>query len=408
MPSPRRSLRPHHVAELSDALFAATGPDLVGVELEWPLHRAGDVTARPRYADLAALDGAVLDAGSRITIEPGGQVELSTAPFSGVAEALRAARIDGADLFGRLDPARLVPQTLAVDDRRAPQRILDKPRYVAMEAFFRGGGDAGAEMMTNTSSTQVNLGHAAADPAGRWEVLHRISPILIAAFSNSPGVDRVGNRWACLRQAIWWAIDPTRTRPVPPAADPARAWTEYALRARVMFIGGSAERCDDVVADPGLTFGQWLTDGHELGWPTDEDLRTHLSTLFPPVRPRGWLELRVLDALPDWIREVAVLCVLTAAQDDVRRELTRRLPGTGGLWLGAIRDGLADPCLAGLARTFLDVVVANVESVTDESDHLAAVREYRERYVMRGRSPGDDLPRSYDLRARELLAIGAA
>ena len=48
-----------------------------------------------------------------------------------------------------------------------------------------------------------------------------------------------------------------------------------------------------------LTFAEWIEDGHELGWPTLDDLDYHLTTLFPPVRPRGWLELRMIDALPD-------------------------------------------------------------------------------------------------------------
>lgn len=408
MPSSRRAIGVSDVAELCAGLFAPAGPDLVGIELEWPLHRGDDVEARPTYTELAPVDGAVLGAGGRVTIEPGGQVELSTAPFASVPEALHAARADSRTLFDLVGRAGLAHETLAVDDRRPPRRILGKPRYCAMETFFAQQGDAGTWMMTNTSSTQVNIGHDAIDPAARWDLLHRISPILVAAFSNSPGVDSAGQRWACLRQAIWWSIDPTRTRPVPTDPDPARAWAEYAMGAEVMFIPGCPETGTDPIAAPGLTLGQWITNGHEAGWPTPEDLITHLSTLFPPVRPRGWLELRVLDALPEWIREVAVLSVATAAQTGVRQELMDRLPRTGGLWLSAIRDGMADPCLAGLARTLFDVVGANLPAVTTDARHLAQVEEFRARYVTRGSSPGDDLPRRYDLRAADMIAAGAA
>lgn len=406
MPSPRPSLSAADVAALSDTLCSPCGQDLVGIELEWPLHRRVDVALRPDYAELAGADGTTLAYGSRVTIEPGGQVELSTAPFPSVDEALRAARADRRTLFGLMDRADLVPSTLAVDDRRAPRRVLTKPRYRAMEAFFAQQGWAGAWMMTNTSSTQINLGHDPADPLARWELLHRIAPILIAAFSNSPGLDLDGRRWACLRQAIWWSIDPARTRPVRMDADPARAWTDYTLGAEVMFIPGTDG--SDPVPVPGLTFGTWMTQGHAAGWPTIEDLQTHQSTLFPPVRPRGWLELRILDALPEWIREVAVLCVVTAAQEDVRRELTQRLPRTGGLWLGAIRDGLADPCLAGLARTLFDVVAAGVHTTTQDAGLVEQLAEFRTRYVGRRRCPGDDLATPFDLRAPLLLTAGAA
>ena len=47
-----------------------------------------------------------------------------------------------------------------------------------------------------------------------------------------------------------------------------------------------------------LSFADWIIGGHELGWPTEEDLAYHLTTLFPPIRPRGWLELRMVDSLP--------------------------------------------------------------------------------------------------------------
>ncbi|WP_159444853.1 glutamate-cysteine ligase family protein [Pseudonocardia thermophila] len=390
----------------AESVFTPCGRDLVGIELEWPLHRPPGVETRPAHADLASFDGLRLGAGSRVTIEPGGQVELSTAPFPTAAGALSAAQADSDALFALLHRADLVPCTLAVDDRRRPQRILDKSRYGAMEEFFAGQGWAGAWMMNNTTSTQINLSHDAADPVGRWDLLHRLAPVLIAAFSNSPGVDVHGRRWACLRQAIWWSIDPGRTRPVRVAADPARAWADYALDAPVMFITGP----DDtrVVPAPGLTFRDWLTHGHPAGWPTVDDLRSHLTTLFPPVRPRGWLELRVLDALPEWIRSVAVLAVATAVRDDARRELLRRLPDTGGLWLPAIRDGLADPALAGQAEIFFEVVTAHLDPATVGPELAARVAEFRARYVARRRCPGDDRPVPFDLRAPLLRTAGAA
>jgi hypothetical protein len=67
---------------------------------------------------------------------------------------------------------------------------------------------------------------------------------------------------------------------------------------------------------------------------------------------------------------------------------------------------MADPCLAGLARTLFDVVGENLPAVTAEAGHLAQLEEFRARYVTRGASPGDDLPRRYDLRAAGMIAAG--
>ena len=80
-----------------------------------------------------------------------------------------------------------------------------------------------------------------------------------------------------------------------------------------MFVRADEHRC--VVPARPLPFARWIHEGHELGWPTLDDFAYHLTTLFPPVRPRGWLELRVVDALPDAWWPVAV-AVTTALLDD--------------------------------------------------------------------------------------------
>lgn len=407
MPQPRPTLGTADITAHSELLFAARPGDLVGIELEWPVHCRGDINSRPDPADFAALDATFLPAGGRITFEPGGQVELSTAPFASVGEAIRATRSDARILFARMEAAGFSCQTLAVDDRRAPRRILSKPRYRAMDAFFSEQGPTGRWMMTNTASTQINVSHDQDDPSLRWNMLHRISPVLIAAFANSPGLDFAGRRWACLREAIWFSIDPARTRPVRTDLDPTQAWLEYALAADVMFI------CDEgssgatgAALPPGMTFGQWMNDGHAFGWPTIEDFRQHLTTLFPPVRPRGWLELRVLDALPEWIREVAVLTVATACSTGAAHEILERVPDTGELWLTAAREGLANPALAAAAAVVFDIVTAHVVATTSDSALADQLATFRGRYVDRQRCPGDDLAREFDLRRPVLISTG--
>ncbi len=96
-----------------------------------------------------------------------------------------------------------------------------------------------------------------------------------------------------------------------------------------------------------MRFGEWLAEGHELGFPTIEDFSYHLTTLFPPVRPKGWLELRMFDALPSpaWEVAVAVTCILLsdhALADDISDAVT----GTERLWVDAAQLGLGHPDLA--------------------------------------------------------------
>src|SRR2546426_7329711 len=94
MPLAGRTLTTKAVAQLSASMFAPSDRDAFGIEVEWPVHRNGDLSARPQATDIALLEGATLPAGGRITFEPGGQIELSTAPAQTVVDALRAAHDD--------------------------------------------------------------------------------------------------------------------------------------------------------------------------------------------------------------------------------------------------------------------------------------------------------------------------
>jgi glutamate--cysteine ligase len=409
MPLAYRTLTTADVAQISAATFAGPEGEFFGIELEWPVHRTCDVSARPSAEEAAVVERWTLPAASRITFEPGGQVELSTQPAASAAAALQAAEADSRALHARMADLGLAGESLAVDDRRPPRRILQQPRYQAMERYFAERWPAGEWMMCNTASTQVNISHDAVDPDLRWQTMHLIAPVLIAAFANSPGLGTDGQQWVSLRQAIWWAIDPRRTRPVRLDHAPGVAWMDYALGADVMFISAEGSRGSSGTAvPPGLPFGRWMAEGHATGWPTAEDYQYHLTTLFPPVRPRGWLELRVLDALPDRIRDVAVLSVAAACTAGASRELRRHMPGTRGLWVTAARDGLAHPVLGEAARILMAVVADHLGSVSPEIRHAELVEEFSTHYVRRGICPSSELahlPRnSHGYRAPAIIA----
>ncbi|MBW0113734.1 glutamate-cysteine ligase family protein [Pseudonocardia abyssalis] len=386
MPSQRRALARATAVDIAAASFIGEPPSLCGIELEWPVHRYDDVGTRPTHPELLAAAQGPLPHGGRVTIEPGGQIELSTLPAATADATLDAATMDSTTLHERLRRAGLVTAELAVDTRRSPHRILTAARYACMEEFFSSTGDAGSWMMCNTASLQVNLSHLAVDPQRRWKLAHQLGPILIAAFAHSPGLDAAGRRWESMRQAIWWSIDPGRTRPPCLRTAGPDAWLHYAMCADVMLMR-SADASTAVPIAPGLPFGRWLAEGHEGTWPTVEDLRYHLTTLFPPIRPRGWLELRMLDLLPTRLRDVATVVVLAALTTPAADELEERLPSTEGLWCASARYAMGHPALANAARTLFDTVLPAVEAVTTSAGRRDDVGAFAQEYIARAMSP---------------------
>jgi glutamate--cysteine ligase len=362
----------------------------VGIELEW-LTGYRSTTDRLGVDQASALiaDVGVLPGGSRLTMEPGGQLELSSARFDDLPAALGAVGFDLFCLDRACNERRIDLIALGADPLRPPVRILRAPRYAAMEAFFDDDGRAGRTMMCNTASIQINVGLGPeSQTASRWELANALCPTLIATFANSPLADGGPSGWQSSRQRAWWMLDPTRAAPPPAGPDPASAWVDYALDARVMLIRHEGRH----VPVPGrLTFGRWLHEGHELGWPTLDDFAYHLTTLFPPVRPRGWFELRVLDALPTPFWQVAALLVHTVLTDaDVAAEARRAVTGTEALWVDAAQLGLGHPALEQSARALFALVGSALETRTPDDPMLPAFAAYHERWVRRGRTPGDD------------------
>jgi len=320
--------------------------------------------------DPARLPHPYLPAGSRLSFEPGGQVEISSLPADTVAAACDAVSTDLtaiSEAFSHLG-VQLIQRGLSACP---PQRLVDGPRYRAMEAYFDSGWPAGRRMMCATAAVQVNLSLA----DGRWEAANALGPVLAAGFANSRLPE-----WANGRLATWLALDPSRTAPVRGGAPPSEAWVDYALAARVMFI--RVNDGDYVTLDGPLTAGEWVRAGHPLGWPTADDLAYHLTTLFPPVRPKRWLELRMLDSLPDpwWRVPVAVAAALV--DDEVAVE---DASSTAGRWMEAATDGLADPAIGRVARVVAVRALAGLDRVGAD-EYTAQLTEQWADAVLGGRS----------------------
>jgi glutamate--cysteine ligase len=392
VPAPQVNLTTRDVRVVLDDCFRPSAGGRVGIEAEWfvvalddpcravPIEQVSEVCARvsPRLN------------GSRLTFEPGGQVELSSAPGEGIDAAARILSDDTVVLRDALAAEGLGLVALGLDPQRPRRRVLDTARYRAMARYFDTEWPAGAAMMCGTASIQVNLDiGAACDVDARWDLAHAMGPTLAAAFANSPLEDGRPSGWRSTRLAVWLALDPTRTTPVASSLPPARAWEQYVLDARVMLVRRSDEDYEPVLTP--LTFRAWMEGDDRWGWPTIDDLRYHLTTLFPPVRPRGWLELRMLDALPDpWWKVAAA--VSTALLDD-----PEALAGAGNavarardMWREAARHAMQHPILARAARDCFAIALSALVRLDAEPSTVDLVAEYRDRYVARGRCPADD------------------
>jgi glutamate--cysteine ligase len=402
--------------------FKIGPPRLVGLELEWLVHdrRKPDSPLSP--ARLAAALGpwcpptlhdslhaatarsvaeppepsalpdpapstptpATMPNGSAVTVEPGGQVEISTRPAASLADCLADAAADARLLDERVSRAGLALLGAGADPHRSPTRVLDIPRYAAMEAHFDRRSASGRTMMCATAAVQPSLD--AGQPAGpdsfvdRWHILHEAGPALLAMFANSPVLAGRPTGWKSARQAAWLDIDPTRTAAPPPAADPRESYARYALDAPLLCIrrdGGSW------TASPGLTFAEWIA-GAVTPAPTFDDLAYHLTTLFPPVRATGHFEVRYLDAQPGdgWVVPAAVVWALTATAA-ARDRARAAVEPVAGRWVDAARHGMSDFAL-GLAARRLAGLVGQPDQITEQ------VSAFAERYTLRGRGPADD------------------
>jgi len=390
MPMPSTPLTVTDAAGIiGDAGFGPQ-PHGVGLELEYFVVGAfgSPVTDIETLRTIVEADGE-LPCASRLTFEPGGQLEISTARRDSGPEAIEAAQRDSLAVRSRLAAHGLSCIAVGTDAGGQRPRVLDEPRYRAMAEYFARRGCAGATMMRNTASMQVNVPYAP-DLDAQWEYAHDLAPVLAAVFAHSPLLDRRPTGWQSTRLATWAALDPARTRPVALAAVSAReAWTAYALAAPVML---RQDGPDCTVPGTPLTLQDWIERGHDGTRPDENDIAYHLTTLFPPIRPRGWLECRMLDAVPEpWWAVAAAVTITALTHAETRALLTPVVDGASDRWLDAAWYGVHDPTLAELGR----VVLATTAPVIAASGYCSTVveqlDEFRARYTDRGRSLADDL-----------------
>jgi glutamate--cysteine ligase len=238
--------------------------------------------------------------GGAISLEPGGQFELSGAPLANLHDTARetAQHLDDVKAVG--DKLGIGFLTLGMSPlwTRAETPVMPKARYRIMTDYMPKVGSLGLDMMYRTSTVQVNMDYASeADMVKKLRVSLALQPIASAIFANSPFTDGKPNGYLSMRSNIWLDTDKNRTGMMAFAFEEGFGYERYvdwALDVPMYFVKRDATYHD--VA--GASFHDLLA-GKLAQLPgeraTHSDWANHVSTLFPEVRLKRYLEMRGAD-----------------------------------------------------------------------------------------------------------------
>jgi len=267
------------------------GPSGIGALFQWFASRGG----APVLEDGHMI--ALSRGDEQLTIEPGGQFELAARPVGDDRDFVT----DLATYLGELGVAsrELGLAWLSIGLRpfgtRADIPWMPKQRYAVMRAYMPTVGTRGLDMMLRTATVQTNLDFAdEADAAAKLRALNSVTSILTALWAASPIVDGKVSDYQSYRAWIWRDTDTQRSGVLPfvfERDDIFRAYTEWALDVPMYFVYRGGYQ----TVPAGLTFRQFMRDGHAGEHATGADWALHLSTLFPEGRLKKFIEVRGCD-----------------------------------------------------------------------------------------------------------------
>ena len=350
-----------------------------------------------------------------VSLEPAGQLELSGAPLEHLHQTCAEA--------GRhLNQVKAVGETLGVgflglgmwpDKTRAELPVMPKGRYAIMLNHMPRVGSLGLDMMLRTCTIQVNLDYSSeADMAQKFRVGLALQPLATALFANSPFAEGKPNGFLSYRSHIWSDTDAARTGMLPFVFEDGfgyERYAEYALDVPMYFVFREGRYIDAA----GLSFRDFM-EGELSALPGEKprlsDWNDHLSTAFPEVRLKSFLEMRGADGGP-WSRICALPALwvgllydqgaLDAAWDEVRhwtieeRQLLRDSVPKLGLKAPVPGEGT----LQQLGKRILDIAEAGLNARArlnaagdNESGFIDPLREI----IAGGRTPAEMLLERYE------------
>ena len=291
--------------------------------------------------------------GGAISLEPGGQFELSGAPLETIHQTCSEANEHLEHLRSVAEPMGIGFLGVGFDPlrRREDVPLMPKRRYEIMRGYMPRVGALGLDMMLRTCTVQVNLDFASeADMVAKMRASVALQPIATALFANSPFKEGEPAGALSLRSRIWRDTDPARTGMIPFVFEDGfgyEAYVDYALDVPMYFV----KRGDTYHDVAGASFRRFMTDGLDQlpgERPTRSDWTNHMSTIFPEVRLKRFLEMRGADGAP-WRR----ICALPAFwvgllyDDDALAEALELVSGWTSEQRQALRDAVPETGLHG-------------------------------------------------------------
>ena len=250
--------------------------------------------------------------GANVSLEPGGQLELSGAPLETIHETCDEVNAHLAEVKSIADEigVRFIGLGAAPHWTHDQMPMMPKGRYKLMTRYMGEVGTHGTQMMYRTCTVQVNLDFASeADMVQKLRVALALQPVATALFANSPFFEGKPNGHLSWRSRIWRDLDADRTGMLPFVFEDGfgfEAWAEYALDVPMYFVYRDGVYIDAL----GMSFRDFLKGelpalpGEK---PTLSDWADHLTTIFPEARIKKFIEMRGADGGP-WRR----LCALPA------------------------------------------------------------------------------------------------
>jgi len=315
---------------------------------------------------IALLD----DTGAAVTLEPGGQLELSGALLDNVHQTCN-------EVYTHLNQVKAVAEPLGIAFlgmgfqpkwERKDSEWMPKARYHIMREYMKKRGNLGQDMMSRTCTVQVNLDFSSeTDMVKKFRVALALQPVITALFANSPFVDGKPCGYVSYRSHVWEDTDPDRTGMLPFVFDSSMGfarYVDYMLDVPMYFVYRNGEYLDA----SGQSFRDFLNGTLPAlpgETPSAQDWEDHLTTAFPEVRLKKYMEMRGADggpwrklcALPAfWAGLLYEQSVLDAAWDLVRDwSMEERLQLRADAPKLGLNAMIRDQTLQSLARQVLEM-----------------------------------------------------
>ena len=250
--------------------------------------------------------------GASVSLEPGGQFELSGAPLETMHQTCNEVGSHLREVRDIADPLGVAFMGLGASPvwSLAETPVMPKGRYRIMMDYMDKVGRLGRQMMFRTCTVQANLDFASeADMVKKFRVSLALQPLGTALFANSPFTEGKPNGFLSYRSHIWSDTEPKRTGMLPFVFEDGfgyERYADYALDVPMYFVFRDGKYIDA----SGLSFRDFLDGKLSVlpgEKPTEKDWEDHLSTAFPEVRLKSFLEMRGADGGP-WSR----ICALPA------------------------------------------------------------------------------------------------